>query len=169
MRRSQSNIKTPLVFRLGVALLCAMLVTSHLMGGLYAEYTTSATGSDSARVAKFSFGDGDWINNSQSTTLNISAMKPGDMVELEVEVENTGEVTIRYQADLTNLTGNLPLKVAIRESDQNLDTNQNSISLLPGATKELVVVVFWPQTSNSVDFMGKMDLIRITVTVEQVD
>ena len=50
----QSNIKTPLVFRIGVALLCAMLITSHMMGGLYARYHSGVTGNAAGSVAKFS-------------------------------------------------------------------------------------------------------------------
>ena len=52
----QLNQKTPWVFRLGVALLCVMLMTTHFTGNLYARYSTTATGSDSARVAKFAGG-----------------------------------------------------------------------------------------------------------------
>jgi hypothetical protein len=33
--------------------LCLVLISSHLTSGLYARYTTSASGSDSARVIQF--------------------------------------------------------------------------------------------------------------------
>ena len=57
----KSNIKTPILFRVGVAMLCAVLFSSYMMSGLYARYSSNVTGSATAQVAKFSykiFGDG---------------------------------------------------------------------------------------------------------------
>ena len=51
----QIHIKTPLVFRIGVVLLCAMMLSFHFMDGLYARYSTSATGTTTARVAKIGY------------------------------------------------------------------------------------------------------------------
>ena len=48
--RQQNNIKTPIVFRIALVLLCVMLFSFYLIGGLYARYTASASGGDSARV-----------------------------------------------------------------------------------------------------------------------
>lgn len=52
----QPNRKAPLIFRVGLVLLCAMLITTNMMGGLYARYSTTVIGSATARVAKFSGG-----------------------------------------------------------------------------------------------------------------
>ena len=49
------NRKTPLVFPIGLCLLCALFITSHMMSGLYARYSTSVTGSATAKVAKISY------------------------------------------------------------------------------------------------------------------
>ena len=53
----QWNIKTPLVFRLGAILLCMLIISSNMIGDLYARYTATAVGSASANVAKFSGGE----------------------------------------------------------------------------------------------------------------
>ena len=50
----QLNIKTPLMFSIVVTLLSALLITSHMVSGLYAKYSTTASGSSSARVATIS-------------------------------------------------------------------------------------------------------------------
>ena len=47
----QSNIKTPLVFRIGVALLFALVITCNMMGGLYARYLTRIEGNNTVKVA----------------------------------------------------------------------------------------------------------------------
>lgn len=49
----QQNRKTPLVLYIGLILMSAVLITSCMMGGLYARYTTTVAGSASATVAKF--------------------------------------------------------------------------------------------------------------------
>ena len=53
----KQNRKTPAVFYVGVVLLCAVLITSHLTSGLYARYTTTASGGDAAVVASFEVGE----------------------------------------------------------------------------------------------------------------
>ena len=77
----QVNMKTPLVFRIGLALLCAMILSTHLMGNLYARYSTTAVGSDRARVAKFDVTAEIVDNNDGTYTLKIT---------------NNSEVTVSY-------------------------------------------------------------------------
>lgn len=97
----QSNRKAPLIFRVGLMLLCAMLVTTNMMGGLYARYSTTATGSASARVAKIDcavnydfsgYGDLGEIDGDVNGTVLV--------VMEEFSVENTGEVSYTYSLNL---------------------------------------------------------------------
>ena len=53
-RKSSMGFGEGMMWLAGV-LFCLVLITTSMMGGLFARYITSATGSDSARVA--SFGD----------------------------------------------------------------------------------------------------------------
>ena len=95
----QSNIKTPLVFRIGVALLCAILTTSHMMGGLYARYHSGVTGNAAGSVAKFSvscFSSDDNITK----TLEIGSE---ETVTYSFTVTNTSDVTIQYTIVIENL------------------------------------------------------------------
>ena len=154
----QQNRKTPLVFRVSLVLLCVLVISTRLMGGLYARYSTSATGSDSARVAKFSFTD-----NYDTQTRNVSAaIAPGS--PLPITVENNGEVAIQYKISVINLTGNLPIVTSVAAPSE---------TIYPGETKT-IDIVFWdtnetnPEYINP-EYMGKMDLLQITVSVEQVD
>ena len=45
--------KVNIPMTLACVLLCLTLISTHMTGGLFARYTTSAAGADSARVAKF--------------------------------------------------------------------------------------------------------------------
>ena len=117
----QQNRKTPLVFRLGIVLLCAMLCSCYLMGGLYARYTSSVAGSSTAKVAVFGVSCSSADANT-SKTLEIGS---ADTVTYVFTVENTSEVTIQYTIEVTNL----PAGVTVTG-------NSNTFSLGIGESQE---------------------------------
>lgn len=151
----QSNKKTPLVFRVGIVLLCMILFSFHMMGGLYARYSTLDQDSDGARVAAFAFTE-DLSPQTQDLSISLS---PGELVDQAITVKNEGEVTLRCVVSVKNLTGNLPI------SNQTL----TSATIARGDTLTFDWDIEWPGDDNSVEYMGKTDVLRIVVTVEQVD
>lgn len=154
------NKRTPLVFKIGVLLLCAMLITSYMMSDLYARYTVTAFAGDSARVAKFTFTDADMQAQFQYITIE-SSVYPGQTVcNINASIENKSEVAIRYVVNFENLTGNLPINYPLPIS---FDV------IAPGGEVTVNYPITWSSTDNSPDYAGKMDIIRITVSVEQVD
>lgn len=96
----QSNIKTPLVFRIGAAVLCVMLIVCYITGRLYARYTATATGSASAKVAKIDCA----VNYAFSGYGDLGEIDgDGNIVYAIIEdfsVENTGEVSYTYDLKL---------------------------------------------------------------------
>lgn len=151
----QSNKKTPVVFYLSFVLLCAVLITTHMMSGLYARYTAQAGGGDEARVATFSFED----NLSAQAQVLPTTFSPGESLPITIKIKNTGEVTLRYVVKIENLTKNLPIE------EQTI----NSSEVACNGESEFSWNIEWPKSKNSVEYMGKMDVLRIVVTVEQVD
>ena len=95
----QLNIKAPLVFRLGVVLFCAMLITFSMMGGLYARYSTTVTGEASAKVAKF---DVKVTGDSAGVAVNVS--QATDNVYI-VTIKNDSEVTVQYNLVAPSIEG----------------------------------------------------------------
>lgn len=140
---------------MGVVLFCILLGSIHLMGGLYARYTTQAGDSDSARVAVFSFED----DLSEQGQLLPASFSPGESLSKTIEIHNNGETALKYVIKLENLTQNLPIE------DKIIETNV----IACGEESSLTWSIEWLQEDNSIDYMGKMDILRITVTVEQVD
>lgn len=154
----QQNIKTPLVFRIGGLLFCLLLISMYMMGGLYARYTASASGTDGARVAQFAF-DHDLTPETVTTSISLA---PGETDTKTVSITNNGETAIRCVVTLENLTKNLPIAV---EAPQVITTEA-----IPGGQSDTCnIVIKWPEAENSIDFAEKMDVFKITVTVEQVD
>jgi len=164
----QLNIKTPLVFKLGVVLLVVLMLTFHMTGGLYARYSTTASGGDSARVAKFDFEIGaDSITQFQNLSLD---MAPGENQTVQIKVQNKGEVALRCVVTAVNLTGNLPIQIAEATGDlQNGDIVAVSRDIGIGGTVEFDWTVVWPEADADITYVGKIDVIKITVAVEQID
>jgi hypothetical protein len=52
-KENRKIVQGELMMLLAGVCLCLVLISSHLTSGLYARYTTSASGSDSARVIQF--------------------------------------------------------------------------------------------------------------------
>ena len=171
MRVTQPNKKIPFVFKLALMLTSLLMLSFHLTGGLYARYTTTASGSDSARVARFDFTiNADLATQFQNLSLN---MAPGENQTVQIKVQNKGEVALRCVVTAVNLTGNLPLQIEgatgdLQEGDEVVVSRD--IGIGDDLTFDWKVV--WPTDdpkNKDVGYMGKMDMIRITVAVEQVD
>ena len=119
-RRSFFTPGEILMFLAGI-LFCLVLISSALLGGLFARYTTTASGQDHARVAKF--GDltltetGDFVANNgnykgiiipgvdleKSVTLSFEASEVATILFLEVQApgwSTTDHVTFQKDAYL---------------------------------------------------------------------
>lgn len=119
-------------------LLMAVVMTAYSVSGTYAKYTSTFTGSDSARVAKWAFKIGDiadtsaedagttftfdlfkTINDTDGTAETDVAAKngtdqiiaPGTQGSFSMKLQNLSEVTAMYgvKYDVTN-TANIPVQ-----------------------------------------------------------
>ena len=99
----QSNTRTPAVFHVGLVLLCLVLFSTYLTGGLYARYTTSASGSDSARVARFEItGGGNWTDSTENIDLDLNFFDPNKTsASLTFEITSGSEVAVKYDVVIT--------------------------------------------------------------------
>lgn len=95
----QSNIKAPLIFRIGLALLFALLITSYMMGGLYAKYIASDSASDSAYIATFGIS----CSSSDANTTKTLEIGSEETVTYTFTVKNTSDVTVQYTIEIENL------------------------------------------------------------------
>ena len=105
---TKSNRKTPLVFRIGLALVCALLVSTYMMSGMYARYCTTASGDDSARIAKFSVDENDqW--DSVDVNVKLNFYNPAQLEStLEFSVTSDSEVAVQYDVIVTLPDGLAP-------------------------------------------------------------
>ena len=171
------------VFRIAVLLVCLVLITTYLLSGAYSKFYTSASGGDSARVARFS-------PSFNSNKIIVSDQLPGYSAEVPFEVKNTSgdkasEVAMKYKIVLKT-TGNIPLTFTLKNSEgtalqtRNCDGKSGeqiyeytSDSLVFGVgTKETVQYKFkieWPEAQNNAQFSGMTDAVYLSVEFEQID
>ena len=99
----KKNIKTPLVFKIGLVLVCLFLVSSYMTGGLYARYTTTSSGLDSAKVAKFKVDSG---VVSSDLYVNLNFYDPALVRdEKEFTVASSSDVAVKYDVVVTMPSG----------------------------------------------------------------
>ena len=115
--------------KLGLLALILTLVTTSLVSGTFAMYTSQVSGYDTARVAKFEYSikDGEGVVFGKDTRINIfetsdMAVKhlmdgdkkadelliaPGTSGSFKIEIENNSEVAVEVDFELTetNLAG----------------------------------------------------------------
>lgn len=146
------------MMRLASILLVLVLMTSSVVGGTFAKYTTSATVSDTARVAYWGFGraaattfdlfDGVYVDATNGTTVKsaVNVVAPGTAKESKFAFAYTNseegpsapEVAYTFVVD-ADITGNYTA----------LDNNENFVWTLDG--KEYATVALLLKAIEDLD------------------
>ncbi len=132
-------MKKNVMMRAASALLVAVLLTTSVISGTFAKYTTSTTGSDSARVAYWGFKqdatitidlfDGEYNNSSNEKTVDAAndenVIAPGTSKEAtfafgSIYAQNTTKSITAPEVDY-----NFAITPSISGSYTNLDANPN--------------------------------------------
>ena len=184
----QSNRRTPVVFHVGLVLFCLVLFSTYLTGGLYARYTTSASGSDSARVARFEItGGGNWTDSTENIDLDLNFFDPNKTsASLDFTISSASEVAVEYDVVITMPT--LPnecdyswLEIKLGEAtpssvNGNVYTFSGVGTFAPnysGAPSEHTLTFAILQKFWGTPPAGLMDLkdgtVEITIRAEQID
>lgn len=164
-----------------VTLLCLVLTSFYMISNMYARYSSSATGSDGARVALF--------GHNQSISLNeeLDDLVPGEEFTYTLNVANykgtkVSEVSLRYYFEIVT-TGNLPLQYTITGEDNNkigsFDESVENTSQFGNGTmyfdssskqeKKYTIKVIWPNNRNDEKYADIPDDIVVNIHVVQVD
>ena len=151
------------VLRLAAVLLILVLLSTCLVAGRYARYTSTVTASDSARVARFEV-------NETSTLLTESvpiSIVPEETIYTEIKVENASEVSVRYAINANNPYHNLPLHFQIKVGDDLHDLPFEE-EIKYGQETTYVLVTTWTGGTD-ISYSGKVDLIEIYLSAAQID
>lgn len=153
----QKNING-ILMRTVVVLLVLVCLSTAMVTGRYARYYSTATASDSARVAKFEVN----IPDLETQLLSVT-IQPNETVKQYITVKNKSEVAVALTISVSSKYRNLPLVLKYPEY----------VPVPPRESKDVLLEVSWP-VENSEDkyaekYAGKVDLLEISVLAEQID
>lgn len=169
--------RRPVMVRLAAALAVTMMFTLCFVGGTFAKYTSSATGTDNTTVAKWLIKVGETdITDSDVFTFDLfktikdsngsdaetdmspvdgSIIAPGTSGEFEIVIENKSEVNATYAIDYTVTNpSNIPVKFSVDgtnwfEDINYLDVRGKKISM--NGTEKVTVKWMWEYERASGD------------------
>ena len=147
--------------RAAFVLLCLVILSVYMMGGLLAKYSTTGKGSDEARVAKFDFN----VQGTPNTDKIVCTAVSGDNGTYTVTVQNQSEVAVRYDLAL-NFTSGDPSGISYGFSPATRD-----LAVGQSGSSTLTFTVNWDvftENKTGEDASETLDF-SVTVNVTQID
>ena len=169
MNNQRSQRRSSMMVRLVAVLAVVMMFTMCFVGGTFAKYTSSATGTDEATVAKWSFKVGETdiattntftfdlfktIKDSNGTAdetdmspVDGTIIAPGTRGSFDIVIKNDSQVNATYAIDYTvTNTNNIPVKFSVDGTNWFDDINYldvRSVAINMGATATVTVQWMW--------------------------
>ena len=158
--------------------LLIVMIALILVSGTYAKYTSSATGSDSARVAKWAFNVGgtdiasntfkfdlfktikDSDGNEENDVVSANGDKviaPGTSGSFDISLENKSEVSAKYGVKFTvSNEKNIPIQFSTdgntwTDSLTNIAADDTKTKLAPNGRKTITVQWKWAYEDTNED------------------
>lgn len=154
------------MMRLASILLVCVLLTTSVISGTFAKYTSTATGSDTARVAKWSFtAGGTEISTTDEFTFDLwtftdrnnvddadTIIAPGTKGQFSIALVNNSEVTANYTVSFVESQGNvddkhIPIQYSLTGADDEwkddisqLNIGETTLNMKGGSN---TVTVYW--------------------------
>ena len=170
--------RSSMMVRLVAVLAVTMMFTMCFVGGTFAKYTSSGTGTDSATVAKWSFKvgetdiattdtftfdlfktikDSDGINNeTEMNPVDGSIIAPGTQGSFDLVLKNASQVTAQYAIDYTVTNNNdIPVKFSVDGgttwTDDLADVTASDSNKLAANSGTTTIKVQWKWDFNGSD------------------
>lgn len=143
-------MKKNMIMRFASVLLVATLISTCAISGTFAKYTSSATGSDAATVAKWAFNVGDTDIASNAFTFNLfntvkdsngtdnetdisntdgTIIAPGTSGSFDLVLTNESQVDAQYAIDYTvTNANNIPIKFSTNGTDWKDNINELNVA-----------------------------------------
>lgn len=150
--------KRPPIFVYVMYLLVATVVFT---GVTFSSYISTAMGQDTARVARFE------VSGTESFAVSIpaEAMIPGDSFQQQFIIQNKGEVAVELSIAAEMMYNKLPLVLTVESVANELTQTLSALS----EEQTYTLTVSWPSEQNDISWAGKTDVIRLTISAQQID
>ena len=165
MNNQRSQRRSSMMVRLVAVLAVTMMFTMCFVGGTFAKYTSSATGTDNAKVAKWDIEVNNYnITTSDTFTFDLfntvkdtngnpetdmrpndgTIIAPGTRGSFDIVITNNSEVNATYAIDYTVNTSSIPVEFSKNGTDWVTNINQlNVTDYAIGLGTEETVTVYW--------------------------
>ncbi len=173
---SKSNRNIPIVFYVGLLLVCLTFFSVHMSSGLYARYASTVSGSGSARVARIDLSH---TVITQDASVELNFYDPNKMTDtVEFQVASDSEVTMIYDVIVTLPAGEYSwLAVTLDGQSGTLEGNKVTFSDVKTITAsdttvyrhELQFSILQAYAGNLNGYSDVNGQIQITVHAEQID
>ncbi|MBE6972005.1 MAG: hypothetical protein E7446_07835 [Ruminococcaceae bacterium] len=159
--------------RLASVLLIAVLMTTSVISGTFAKYTSAVNGTDTARVAKWvvTLGDKSGTSAEQTFTFDLfntvndtlggleehiapadgTIIAPGTTGYFDIVLTNASEVSATYEIDYTvTNTANIPVQFKVTGGDWSFSLADVAATALASGTTTIKVEWKWAFDGNDV-------------------
>ncbi len=156
-----------LIMRIAATLGCLTIISAYLLSGMYARYTTSSSGNDSARVAKWDVA----VKNFAVSSIRLSENAPDGTYTFTVD--NQSEVSVRCIVRVKFPSAPIA-GITLTLGTQTLNTDGTKtefiftdapIKLGYAQSQSVILTVAAENFNNAIDIDG----ITVWVDAEQVD
>lgn len=163
--KRRTTPKLNIMFSISMVFFVLVMISSYLTCGMYARYVSRATGSDSARVAKFEVTQsGQVFTETFSVSLDPTTT---DASNAEILIQNKSEVTVRCEFTFET-TGNLPLDIYWTVGGNRVE--EYVFSPNDTAGKEFELCVTWGgDDGDNYQYHREIDSVTVVITSVQVD
>lgn len=175
-------------FKAGILMLFLVLMTFRQLGGTYARYTSSASGSDGARVALFGQSETIELFHNSSTMFYPGVSATSNIIVTNQSDGKVSEVAQQYSIEIET-AGTLPFQFTLKqgentigtfnESSQENDENSGKSHVFStdgmkfeagvGESTSYTLETLWPAGENDPALAGIPDYITVNIKVEQID
>ena len=162
------------MMRIASVLLVAVLLSTCVISGTFAKYTSSANGTDTATVAKWdvSVEDVKLGSTAKNFTFDIFGDKlaPGMSGTFELDITNNSEVNAVYSLDFTvTNASNVPIQFSTDGTTYSNDLTDVTDQTLSSGANKVTIYWKWNTTSDAADtefgIKDTLDTVKVDVVV----
>ena len=154
------------MMRIALVLLCLVMISFHLMGSMYARYSTKASSSDDARVAKF---DVKVTGDTQAVSVDCAVDTDNEYI---ITITNDSEVAVSYEINVVTSVNDGSKSFETDGVTVTVDQQNGSLAVGTQAERKLTFTVNdWSKiTKNMTGESGEVTLkFSVTIHIVQVD
>ena len=153
-----------------VVLFAFVLLTTQMMVNILAKYQSNKDSGENSQVASF-LVKVDILDTTNINTINETIdyqFTPGSLLNLDINLNGTqNEVKVKYTI-IFNTLNNLPIEITHNDVDVIVNNITGEINPKNSTSIEDIIIE-WPANNNSYSYSGQIDLITVTVVIEQID